>query len=88
MTVMAERTPADDGTTAAERPRGDLGRRGDDALSSDWSVLVRGSARTVTDPDERRRLDGQVHSGPWADGGRDLWMRVEPDRVTGRRIRV
>ncbi|MGW0705892.1 helix-turn-helix domain-containing protein [Streptomyces sp. NPDC002643] len=60
----------------------------DNALSSGWSVLVRGSARTVTDPDERRRLDGHVHSRPWADGGRDLWMRVEPDTVTGRRISV
>lgn len=60
----------------------------DDAFSSGWSVLVRGSARTRTDPDERRRLDGQVRSRPWAGGGCDLWTRVEADTVTGRRIGV
>lgn len=62
--------------------------RVDDALSSGWSVLVRGNAQTVTDPDEARRLDGQVHSGPWAGGDRDLWMRVAVETATGRRIRV
>ncbi|MFJ5260075.1 pyridoxamine 5'-phosphate oxidase family protein [Streptomyces sp. NPDC088387] len=62
--------------------------RVDDALSSGWSVLVLGNAQTVTDPAETRRLDGQVHSRPWAGGGRDLWMRVAADTVTGRRIRV
>lgn len=60
----------------------------DDAVSSGWSVLVRGRARTVTDPGERRRLDGQVHSRPWAGGRRDLWMRVDADTVSGRRIHV
>lgn len=62
--------------------------RVDDAFSSGWSVLVRGRARAVTDPDEIRRLGEQAFSAPWAGGGRDLWIRVEPAAVSGRRIAV
>ncbi|WP_143626204.1 pyridoxamine 5'-phosphate oxidase family protein, partial [Streptomyces viridosporus] len=58
----------------------------DDALSQGWSVLVRGDARAVTDPDEARRLDERAFSEPWAGGRRELWMRIEPVEVTGRRI--
>ncbi|MCX4767961.1 pyridoxamine 5'-phosphate oxidase family protein [Streptomyces sp. NBC_01275] len=60
----------------------------DDAFSQGWSVLVRGRARTVTDLDEKRRLAKQEYSGPWAGGRRDLWVRIEPYAVTGRRIVV
>ncbi|MFJ9566925.1 helix-turn-helix domain-containing protein [Streptomyces fuscichromogenes] len=60
----------------------------DDAMSAGWSVLVRGPARTVTDPDETRRLDALAYSAPWAGGDRALWVRVEPQTVTGRRITV
>lgn len=62
--------------------------RVDEAFSSGWSVLVRGGARSVTDPGDGRRLDREARSGPWAGGARDLWIRVEPETVTGRRIRV
>jgi nitroimidazol reductase NimA-like FMN-containing flavoprotein (pyridoxamine 5'-phosphate oxidase superfamily) len=60
----------------------------DDAFSRGWSVLVRGRARTVTDPDERSRLDAEAYSTPWTGGPRDLWVRIAPDTVTGRRISV
>ncbi|MGW3814450.1 helix-turn-helix domain-containing protein [Streptomyces sp. NPDC005046] len=61
----------------------------DEALSQGWSVLVQGRARAVTDPDVVRRLDALAYSGPWAGGeGRDLWVRVDQDRITGRRIAV
>ncbi|WP_326580720.1 pyridoxamine 5'-phosphate oxidase family protein [Actinacidiphila glaucinigra] len=60
----------------------------DDALSQGWSVLVRGMAHTVTDPTGVRRLDEQAYSGPWAGGDRDLWVRITPASVTGRRIVV
>ncbi|MFE2067425.1 pyridoxamine 5'-phosphate oxidase family protein [Streptomyces sp. NPDC059467] len=60
----------------------------DDAFSSGWSVLVRGPALTVADPDETHRLDERAHSEPWAGGDRDVWVRIEPDTVTGRRISV
>ncbi|MFI5963925.1 helix-turn-helix domain-containing protein [Streptomyces asoensis] len=60
----------------------------DDAFSQGWSVLVRGHARMVTDPVEAGRLARQAHSTPWAGGRRDVWVRVEPYAVTGRRITV
>lgn len=60
----------------------------DEALSQGWSVLVVGSAEHVTDPDTVRRLVGLAHSGPWAGGHRTLWIRIDPDRITGRRIHV
>ncbi|MEU6244097.1 pyridoxamine 5'-phosphate oxidase family protein [Streptomyces sp. NPDC047024] len=58
----------------------------DDAFSRGWSVLVRGDARIVTDPGERDELAERAYSGPWAGGTRDVWVRLDPDAVTGRRI--
>ncbi|MET7479295.1 pyridoxamine 5'-phosphate oxidase family protein [Streptomyces sp. NPDC005648] len=58
----------------------------DDVFSSGWSVLVRGHARTVTDPDETHRLSAHARSTPWAGGHRDVWVRVAPLVITGRRI--
>ncbi|MEU6657684.1 pyridoxamine 5'-phosphate oxidase family protein [Streptomyces sp. NPDC046821] len=60
----------------------------DEALSQGWSVLLQGRARVVTDPDTVRRLNALAYSGPWAGGERDMWVRVEPDSVSGRRIVV
>ncbi|MFH8798310.1 helix-turn-helix domain-containing protein [Streptomyces sp. NPDC017936] len=58
----------------------------DDAFSEGWSVLVRGHARMVTDLGEERRLAQRAHSRPWAGGRRELWVRIDPYTVTGRRI--
>ncbi|MCX3061725.1 pyridoxamine 5'-phosphate oxidase family protein [Streptomyces sp. GXMU-J5] len=60
--------------------------RVDDAFGQGWSVLVRGRASTVTDPAEQQRLAEQEFSAPWADGARDVWMRIAPREITGRRI--
>ncbi|MFJ5530293.1 helix-turn-helix domain-containing protein [Streptomyces sp. NPDC093261] len=60
----------------------------DGALSQGWSVLVRGQARAVTDPESVRRLEEQAYSAPWAGGQRELWIRIEPLSITGRRITV
>ncbi|RVU22215.1 helix-turn-helix domain-containing protein [Streptomyces antnestii] len=60
----------------------------DEALSQGWSVLLQGRGRAVTDPDAVRRLNALAYSGPWAGGERDMWVRVEADSVTGRRIVV
>ncbi|ARP73516.1 DNA-binding protein [Streptomyces pluripotens] len=62
--------------------------RVDDALSQGWSVLVRGPAERVTDPDEVRHLAERAYSTPWAGGERDVWMRIRIGTVTGRRIDV
>ncbi|MFJ4847328.1 helix-turn-helix domain-containing protein [Streptomyces sp. NPDC088733] len=58
----------------------------DDALSSGWSVLTVGTAEHVSDPDTVRQLSEQAATEPWAGGRRDLWIRVAPERVTGRGI--
>ncbi|WP_405876914.1 pyridoxamine 5'-phosphate oxidase family protein [Streptomyces sp. NBC_01136] len=60
----------------------------DEALSEGWSVLIRGFARAVTEPDAVRRLTALAYSGPWAGGERDVWVRIEPVTTTGRRIAV
>ncbi|MFI0901066.1 helix-turn-helix domain-containing protein [Streptomyces sp. NPDC020983] len=60
--------------------------RADEALSEGWSVLVVGRASAVTDPDAVRALGTQIRSSPWAGGERLLWVRIEPERITGRRI--
>ncbi|MFF9208853.1 MULTISPECIES: helix-turn-helix domain-containing protein [unclassified Streptomyces] len=60
----------------------------DEAFSAGWSVLVQGRARTVTDPEEVRRLTERAYSTPWAGGERTLWMRIDPVGISGRRIIV
>lgn len=60
----------------------------DEALSQGWSVLVVGPAAFVTDGPEAEQLDDLARTEPWAGEGRDLWVRVEPVRISGRRIEV
>jgi len=50
-----------------------------------WSVLVVGRPDQVTDPAELDRLKG-LRLLPWAGEGRDLFIRIFLDDVTGRRI--
>ncbi|MGY1456297.1 helix-turn-helix domain-containing protein [Streptomyces sp. SS8] len=58
----------------------------DDAFRRGWSVLVVGRARAAGE-EEARRLTDQEPGEPWAGGeGRDLWVVVRAERVTGRRI--
>ncbi|MDX3242422.1 pyridoxamine 5'-phosphate oxidase family protein [Streptomyces sp. ME18-1-4] len=58
----------------------------DEAMSQGWSVLVVGSARVVTEPDAVRQLADRAHTTPWPGGEREMWVSVEPTRLTGRRI--
>lgn len=58
----------------------------DEALGQGWSVLAVGPAAEVTDTDAVRRLATRVHTGPWPGGECDLWVRIDPLRLTGRRI--
>lgn len=61
----------------------------DEALSQGWSVLVRGRASRVRDPDAVRNLAEQVYSGPWpGDDDRDLWVRIDVAGISGRDIDV
>ena len=56
------------------------------ATREGWSVLVQGSAHLVDSEAERASI---VQSGvePWAGGEKELFVRVIPTRITGRRIR-
>jgi nitroimidazol reductase NimA-like FMN-containing flavoprotein (pyridoxamine 5'-phosphate oxidase superfamily) len=58
----------------------------DDRLSQGWSVLITGTAERVEDAGTVRRLTDRHAAEPWAGGHRTLWIRVRPQRVTGRRI--
>jgi nitroimidazol reductase NimA-like FMN-containing flavoprotein (pyridoxamine 5'-phosphate oxidase superfamily) len=51
-----------------------------------WSVLIKGRATVITDPEEVRRaltLDLEV----WAPGMKTRWIRLTPREITGRGIR-
>ena len=58
----------------------------DEALCQGWSVLVHGHARTVTDERAVKRLEDETRLDPWAPGARDVYVRVTPTRISGRRI--
>jgi nitroimidazol reductase NimA-like FMN-containing flavoprotein (pyridoxamine 5'-phosphate oxidase superfamily) len=50
-----------------------------------WSVLIQGSVHHVDSPSERASvMEAGVES--WAGGTRELFLRVRPTRITGRRI--
>ena len=52
-----------------------------------WSVVARGRAKEVRDVDDAIDLMS-LPLVPWAEGSKPHLMRLEPDVVTGRRIRV
>jgi transcriptional regulator with XRE-family HTH domain len=56
-------------------------------LGQGWSVLVGGDAHRVLQPGELRRLREQCALLPWPSGEHDLYIRIVPTRLTGRRIR-
>jgi nitroimidazol reductase NimA-like FMN-containing flavoprotein (pyridoxamine 5'-phosphate oxidase superfamily) len=51
-----------------------------------WSVLVRGRAELVTDPEEVRRLKETWPPRPWAGGSRNLHLCITCTEITGRSI--
>ena len=55
-----------------------IGRQG-------WSVLIQGPAHHVEGEAERAAAE-QAGVQPWPAGERELFMRIVPNRVTGRRI--
>jgi len=58
----------------------------DEALCQGWSVLVRGPAHRVTRPAELRHLQEDAMLWPWAGGEREVYLRILPSQITGRRI--
>jgi nitroimidazol reductase NimA-like FMN-containing flavoprotein (pyridoxamine 5'-phosphate oxidase superfamily) len=57
----------------------EIGRQG-------WSVLIQGPAHHVEGETERAAAE-QAGVEPWPAGERELFLRIVPDRVTGRRIK-
>jgi hypothetical protein len=56
----------------------------DMATQQGWSVLIQGPAHHVTGTEE----DAVRRTGvePWAPGPRELFVRIVPSRITGRRV--
>jgi hypothetical protein len=59
--------------------------RRDKVRREGWSVLVQGHAHKVTSEHEVRRLEHATHLEPWASGARDVYIRITPARISGRR---
>jgi nitroimidazol reductase NimA-like FMN-containing flavoprotein (pyridoxamine 5'-phosphate oxidase superfamily) len=51
------------------------------ATRQGWSVLIQGPAHHLAG-DER----GGIRVEPWAPGDREMFLRIVPSRITGRRI--
>jgi nitroimidazol reductase NimA-like FMN-containing flavoprotein (pyridoxamine 5'-phosphate oxidase superfamily) len=58
----------------------------DSAAKMGWSVLVQGPAHRV-ESDVERAAALRAGVEPWPAGQRELFVRVTPSRITGRRIR-
>jgi nitroimidazol reductase NimA-like FMN-containing flavoprotein (pyridoxamine 5'-phosphate oxidase superfamily) len=56
------------------------------ATREGWSILIQGSAQHVDSDHERAQV---MQSGveAWPGGEKDLFIRIPPSRITGRRIR-
>ena len=50
-----------------------------------WSVLIQGSAHHVESPEERASVTA-ADLETWPGGDKELFLRVLPARITGRRI--
>jgi nitroimidazol reductase NimA-like FMN-containing flavoprotein (pyridoxamine 5'-phosphate oxidase superfamily) len=57
----------------------------DTAGRQGWSVLIQGPAHHVSE-DERESAE-RAGVKPWPAGDRELFIRIVPNRVTGRRIK-
>jgi uncharacterized protein len=58
----------------------------DPIAESGWSVLVRGMANHVGDPQRIAALADSALQ-PWAPGRRDRWLEIQAEQITGRIIR-
>jgi nitroimidazol reductase NimA-like FMN-containing flavoprotein (pyridoxamine 5'-phosphate oxidase superfamily) len=59
----------------------------DEVRREGWSVLVQGHAHKIISEHEIRHLEYSTHLEPWASGARDVYVRITPARISGRRIR-
>jgi len=59
----------------------------DAAMREGWSVLVTGHARHIVEHDELARAVA-LGIEPWVGGQRDVYVRLQPEAISGRRIRA
>jgi nitroimidazol reductase NimA-like FMN-containing flavoprotein (pyridoxamine 5'-phosphate oxidase superfamily) len=57
----------------------------DRATRSGWSVVINGLLELVDSADEATRLDA-LGLPPWGGAGEQVWVRIRPVTVSGRRI--
>jgi hypothetical protein len=57
----------------------------DTAAREGWSVLIQGPAHHVVSEAELASV-GAAGVSPWPGGNRELFLRVVPNRITGRRV--
>ena len=50
-----------------------------------WSVVIRGQARIVTEPDEVARLR-RLPLLPWASGDKEHFVKIDAALISGRRL--
>ena len=59
----------------------------DQQIRSGWSVVLYGRTSAVDEPDELADLWASDSLVPWAAGNRTLFIRIRPERVSGRVVR-
>ena len=58
-----------------------------DAEQAGWSVTAIGPSREVTDPEDIGRLQ-KIDLSSWTYGAQELFIRVSPELLNGRRLRA
>jgi len=58
----------------------------DDEHQIGWSVVARGRADVVVDPEELQRIRRVCAPLPWADGTRNLFFRLDWKELSGRAV--
>lgn len=59
----------------------------DPARGTGWSVLVRGRAVPVDDPEEIARFEAELDSWAGRNSGQATWLRIVAEEISGRRLR-
>lgn len=81
----------DPGGTIAEHCDSEVGFEADhidDTMSRGWSVLITGTAHPVTNARQLDRIRTHTDPGPWGGHGRELFLRIRPNKISGRRIEI
>jgi transcriptional regulator with XRE-family HTH domain len=58
----------------------------DEGMHEGWSILISGTARQAAGK-ELQQLRSALAVEPWAGGDREVYIVIEPEQISGRRIR-